>query len=333
MQALTILKRSLTHVARLTILLGLPALLLADLVPIDPYGAPVHPDWELLSSRTQTLRFQGGVALAVAAAWLLIARSWRFGLVAVAFTAWAVLPALLWPGSDRAAATGARSLRLMSMNLARQYGEPARILAEIERGDADVLVLQEYTRDWQAFLVPKLEARYPHRAERPQFDNFGMAVFSRVPWTRMEPFVFKASRTPQFRGEFDLGGTTMVLYSLHLIPPSRNLYDIHREECTKLLEKLKGEPEHTVAIGDFNFVHHGPVGRALGDLGYVDAHGIAGSGRGATWPVHLWLHRIPGIRIDHVFLGPGLTSTAAWVGGLTGSDHRPTGCTVTLATD
>ena len=70
-----------------------------------------------------------------------------------------------------------------------------------------------------------------------------------------------------------------------------------------------------------------------GDLGFAEAHGIAGSGRGSTWPVHLWLHWIPGIRIDHVFLGPGLTSTSAWTGGLTGSDHRPSGCVVTLAQD
>lgn len=325
--------RSLTHVARLAVVLGIPALLLADAVPIDPYGAPSDPDLEVLSSRAQTLRFQGGVALAVAAAWLLLVRAWRFGALALCLVAWSVLPAVSWSGADRAPIQDAPSLRLLSLNLASTYGDPVRVVDEIERADADVLVLQEYRQAWKETLEGAIGARYPHSAERPQSDNFGMAVFSRLPWNRMEPFAFKASHSPQFRCELDLGGTTLVLYSIHLIPPSRALYGVHREECAVLLRKLKSEGPHTIVIGDFNFVHHGPVGRAMVDLGFAEAHGMAGSGRGTTWPVHLWLHWTPGIRIDHVFLGPGLTSSHAWTGGLTGSDHRPVGCVVTLARD
>jgi endonuclease/exonuclease/phosphatase (EEP) superfamily protein YafD len=32
---------------------------------------------------------------------------------------------------------------------------------------------------------------------------------------------------------------------------------------------------------------------------------------------------LPGIRIDHVYLSPELTATAARVGSFVGSDHRP----------
>jgi len=171
----------------------------------------------------------------------------------------------------------------------------------------------------------------PVRYERARTDDFGIAVFSRSAWVRIERLELSFSGTPQLRVEYRLEDTSIVLYALHLIPPTLARYTQHRAEFADLLRRIGKEEHRTVLVGDFNFVDHSALASALHESGFYDAHGIAGCGRGETWPVNNWLRHVPGIRIDHVYLGRGLTSTASWVGGHTGSDHLPVGSTVVLA--
>ena len=82
-----------------------------------------------------------------------------------------------------------------------------------------------------------------------------------------------------------------------------------------------------IVAGDFN----APTGSgnliAVESVGLSEAHALAGVGPGWTWPrkrdgrVLKYLARLPGIRIDHVYLSDELTTTKAWVGDDHGSDH------------
>ena len=325
------LKRAVTHIARLVIGLAVPMLLFASWVPLDPSSEPVHPNWEMFASRVETFRFHMGIILGGAAVCLLALRSWRFALLGVLIGAWTIVPSMVWPNEDRRMLPGSPAIRVLSLNLGGELAQEDLVLEAVKEAEPDVLVIQEYTPSWKRRLAGPLAGRLLHRMERPRTDNFGMAIFSRIPWTRLEQFEFAASGTPQFRVELPLGNSSVALYALHLLPPTRGLYAEHRSECVSVLHRLGREGRRTLVIGDFNFVDHGHVGRALHDIGYLDAHGLAEGGRGATWPVNGWLHHLPGIRIDHIYLGQGLTSTASWVGPHTGSDHLPIGCTVTLA--
>ncbi len=326
--------RGVCHVARLAIVLGLPALLLAWFVPIDAAHPPAQPPTlELLASRIETLRFHIGVALLVATLCLLLARAGRFAVVGVVLTAWALVPALTWPSVERSPRTGSAVLRVLSLNLGGALGETPRVLAAIDAGQPDVLVLQEYTPAWRGALATTLAERFPARHERVRTDNFGMAVFARQAWSRREHLQLAASGTPQMRFELRLDGQVIQLYALHLIPPSAPRYAQHRAEFADLLRRLAEDERPTVLLGDFNFVDHGALAGALHERGFHDAHGIAGTGRGATWPAHGSFRYVPGIRIDHVYLGHGLTATASWVGGHTGSDHLPVGAAIVLAED
>jgi endonuclease/exonuclease/phosphatase (EEP) superfamily protein YafD len=328
-----VLGRSITHMARLVVFLALPLLLVAWWVPIDPTSPPVHPRWELISSRIETLRFHVGLLVFASFLWLLGARAWRFALLGCVLGAWAIIPSMSWPSADRRALSGAPSLRVLSVNLGGELAKEGLVIEALREVKPDVLVIQEYTQSWQRRLAARVAEQLPHRVERPRTDNFGMAVFSGMPWSRLDQFEFPTSRTPQFRMELPLGGTSVALYAVHLLPPTHGLYVAHRSECAALLRRLGGEGRHAMAIGDFNFVDHGAMGRSLHDLGFLDAHGLAGGGRGATWPRNDWLRFLPGIRIDHVYLGSGLTSTEAWVDRPTGSDHLPIGCEVTLTAE
>lgn len=329
---MTALVRSLRQIARLGVLLGLPPLLLALLVPIDALRPPAEPPYlELLASRAETFRFHLGLMLVGCTAVLLLLRGWRFAALGTALAAWALVPALRWPSVHRVPLPDAPAMRVLSINLGNDRARKDLVLQEIQRWQADVVLLQEYTPVWRDHLAQRLTARYPFREEKPQADNFGMAVLSAVAWTRIETFELDSPGPPQFRIELPLGGQPVVLYALHLLPPVGKLYGRHRAEFADLARRVAAEERPTLLAGDFNFVDHGALGGALHELGFFDAHGIAGHGRGATWPGDGPLRHVPGIRIDHVYVGRGLTATHAAVGARNGSDHLPTGATIVLA--
>jgi len=249
----------------------------------------------------------------------------RLALCAGLIVAWAWVPALGALRAERAAAQDTKQLRVLSLNLAVARAETPRVLAAVHAAEADVVFFQEYTPTRAEELRPLLAPHYVTRHERPRTDAFGMAVYARVPLRDVSSFHLADSPTPQFRFEVMLGGEAIALYGIHLVPITGHLYARHRHEFVDLVARLGREARPAALVGDFNFVAHGALGECLAERGFLPAHALAGSGRSATWPVQLMALGIPGVRIDHVFAGEGLTCTAAWVGEATGSDHLPVG--------
>jgi len=324
--------RTISHVAITSVFLCALALLIALVVPIDPLETPATT-LEIVASRVHTLRFHVALAVAIAALWLLLARRWRFAAIGVVVTLWAVLPTLWWPIAGRVPLAEAASLRVASFNLGGELAREPLVMAEIEAANADIVIILEYTPQWRSRLSDRLSKAYPYRVETARRDNFGVAVFSRVEWTAHEHFTFADSDTPQYRFELLLGEAPILLYAIHILPPSRQGYTRHRAQFAGLIQRMDKEARPLVVAGDFNFVDHGPLAGALHARGFVDAHALAGSGRGATWPVNDWLRHLPGIRIDHVYVGRGLTATDSWVGGNFESDHLPISATLTWAAE
>ena len=58
-------------------------------------------------------------------------------------------------------------------------------------------------------------------------------------------------------------------------------------------------------------------------VGLADAFDLGGWGRGSTWPVTSFFRYLPGVRLDHIYLGGGLTCSDCRTGVGEGSDHRP----------
>jgi endonuclease/exonuclease/phosphatase (EEP) superfamily protein YafD len=127
------------------------------------------------------------------------------------------------------------------------------------------------------------------------------------------------------RAEIEIGGQRLALYNVHLLPPRTLLYTgEHRLQVADLIDTLHNEKLPYVVCGDFNFPDLSPQQSALKRAGAREAHQLAGYGRGATWPViYAFRYLMPGIRIDHVYLGPQLTATSCETGEGRGSDHRP----------
>jgi endonuclease/exonuclease/phosphatase family metal-dependent hydrolase len=132
------------------------------------------------------------------------------------------------------------------------------------------------------------------------------------------------SFVPQTRAVVRFAGRDVAVYNVHLLPPRRLDYTIEgRLQFADLRDVLSAEKLPYVVAGDWNLTNDTPQHRALRRVGARDAHDLAARGRGATWPVNSFFRYLPGLRLDHVYLGPGLTARSCQTGTGQSSDHRP----------
>jgi endonuclease/exonuclease/phosphatase (EEP) superfamily protein YafD len=208
------------------------------------------------------------------------------------------------------------------------------IIDEILAARPDVVLLQEYTDAWHAAMKPALSGQYPFSSFVTQDDSFGVAIYSRTPFVNGEAdnrLPLGRSLAPQTRAVVRFNGHDVAVYNVHLLPPRRLDYTVEsRMQFADLLKTLSEEKLPYVVAGDWNLTGDTPQHRDLARIGARDAHDLAGTGRGATWPVNSFFRYVPGLRFDHVYVGPGLTAAGSEVGVGRGSDHRPVIADVTI---
>jgi vancomycin resistance protein VanJ len=283
----------------------------------------------------QTLQLHIGLACLLCLAIGLLRRSWRLVVVAGMGVLMGVVPTT-WSLTARGApAPAGATMRVMSMNVFVHNRNAASVLASIGRGSPDVLILQEYTTQMDADVRAALAEEYPYQLRKPQESSDGWAVFSRRPLLApIDTSLQLHDSKRQARFAVRLGDKEVVVYALHLTcPKSMDKIGRNRAEVADLLELLAAERKPVILAGDFNFTESSANAAALRGRGLRSTHDLAGEGRGSTWRYRLLgiAQGLPGFRIDHVFIGPGLTCTNARVLETFGSDHRPIIADIALA--
>jgi endonuclease/exonuclease/phosphatase (EEP) superfamily protein YafD len=279
-----------------------------------------------VASLVRTFMFHGGLILAGVAVVAACARSWRLLGATIPLLLVTLGPSFhsYWPRTENE--VRGEALVVMSVNLLMVNRDTAPIIEEIEAVSPDVLLLQEYSFHWHEVLQAEIGGDYPHISYVTRDDSFGAAIYCRRPFLH-EPqrhVPLGQASAAQMRAVIEFEGRQVAVYNIHLLPPWGIAYTIeNRSQFADLLDLLAAEPLPTVIGGDFNFTENSPNAAALRRQGLVDAHSVGGWGRGATWPVISFFRWIPGIRLDHIYLGGGLTCTECRRGTGQGSDHRP----------
>jgi endonuclease/exonuclease/phosphatase (EEP) superfamily protein YafD len=210
-------------------------------------------------------------------------------------------------------------------------GDPQTLAAVLET-EADVVLLQETTPEWEQILraSPQLDERWPHATFHHCCGAGGLAVLSRWPidtFEVLEPPPNPDAWFPAARAIVQTPAGLVELLDVHLRPPVKTADrgwlsalsttpEVRLAEVEHHLPKLDAELP-TIIAGDFNEGDGGRAVSRLAQAGFVDVLAVLGV-RGTTW-------RWGGLkaRLDHVLVDEQFEPIEGEVLDVGRSDHRP----------
>ena len=228
-------------------------------------------------------------------------------------------------------------LRVMTYNvqLWQRRNVPA-IMKEIREADPDVLCLQDARSTRNTPFVSYFKTR--------NVAMFGQyVVVSKFPIVEstVGDISYNHDTHTYLRARIDVKGRHIVVFNAHLVTPRDALSPLRSptlwrlgisemrqnqaqrmRQARQLVADSHGITEPLIIAGDLNAPPPSLVTRMLTDRGLVDAFSAAGQGYGYTFGHTLLIGR-PFLRLDRILASRDLVPVRAWVGGASGSDHRP----------
>ncbi len=241
---------------------------------------------------------------------------------AVIFNAIFVLP---WYFSADLASDGV-PLKLIHANVHTSNTEYSRLVEFVTRESPDIFFMQEVSPSWIDGTRELLED-YPYAYAEPRDGNFGIAVFSRIPFDSVTHIDSPPLGYPTILASVTIGDRPLTIISSHPPPPiGRHLFDARNKQLrdiAKLANQIDGD---LVLLGDFNVSLWCPRFRQLEkSTGLKNAR--QGFGVLPTWPTFMPFAMIP---IDHALVSSGIGVSDIRSGDSIGSDHLPLIVTLSL---
>jgi endonuclease/exonuclease/phosphatase (EEP) superfamily protein YafD len=271
----------------------------------------------------------------------LLQRSWLIsgvlGLILIA-NALTLAPTLI---IKKSAPRRQQSMKLLQINLNYKNEQYSRVLNYVQKVDADVLVLEEFTPEWEKqFEVELIRAAYPYQITVPRTDTYGIALFSKFPLTNKRILHLADFEWPSIMTEIAFDEKPMQIVAAHFMGPMTRL---GWEEQTSQIEALVSRRDllhgSLVIVGDFNTTpwtqNFGSLKKQLHLIDSLSSTGLQSSWPspepivvlkkfGLTFTPQLfginWAVSLP---LDHCLSSQDLIIYDRKVGPFVGSDHFP----------
>lgn len=219
---------------------------------------------------------------------------------------------------------------LLSANLCFGSADLIQLKSDVDRHDADVIVLQEVNDA----IVPRLRdlfaTSYPHSVIHARPDAFGEAVFCKYPLEEVPPSANKVGHAsivdelPRIDVVISTHQGPVRIVDVHTLPPISGSYVRGQDRMARALAAIANETTTPIVFaGDFNSSEMGVPVRRLLRAGLESVHTARSRGLGDTWPRTGNFRNLLRTRIDQILFSRDLTCTATGVGSDNGSDHRP----------
>ncbi len=238
--------------------------------------------------------------------------------LAFAFVNIATVAACLLGSQPKVAAGGTR-LRFMLLNVHTANEQFDRVKSLIAATQPDLFVLEEVDERWLKELAA-LRDRWPYQISQPRDDNFGIALFSKLPLRDAEVIYLGEAEVPSITARVEVGGKVVTILGTHPLPPGGSEYArLRNGQLAAIPGFLAPRGGPAVVLGDLNVTPWNHYFRGLlRETGLRDSS--RGQGLHATWPSHLWPLRIP---VDHCLVSREFRVLRKQVGPRVGSDHLP----------
>ncbi len=210
------------------------------------------------------------------------------------------------------------TLRAMLLNVNTRLGDAARVKQLIQEMDPDILVLEEISSQWVLDLQ-WLANSYSHSRVQPREDNFGIGLFSKLPFAESEIVYIGDAQVPSIVATIDTGRKKLRVIATHPLPPAGAPYSRWRNDQLDRLPDYVRSSLPLILLGDLNVTpwnYH--FRRLLKRTGLIDSS--KGRGIQPTWPNYNPLLLIP---IDHCLHSSDISVLSKRIGVDVGSDHYP----------
>lgn len=256
---------------------------------------------------------------ALATIWA-VKRRWRLTAICVTTAALNALLVLLllWP-KDEVAATAGPQLRLVALNVHTENERSDLVLKFLQNANADAILLMEVNERWMTGLK-SLHTDYPQVIAEPREDNFGIAMFSRLPLTNRAVVEFGKAEVPSITATIMVGGQNIFLLGTHPLPPgSAENARLRNEQLKEIAARIRRCALPAIVLGDLNCTPWSPYfSELLHDGGLKNTS--QGRGLFGSWPAWLPFVRIS---LDHCLVTPSIHVINKQLGPQVGSDHLP----------
>ena len=233
--------------------------------------------------------------------------------IALAANMWFVAP--LYTGNHGTSQTDKIKVMLINVNVAT--GSPVKVERQVRDENPDLLVLEEASDRWLDALKATRE-KYPYQIFKTRDDSFGIAVFSKSPFSGNIVTLGRAD-LPTIAGEWQTRLGTIFVIATHPLPPRTAEYAFLRDEALKKLPDIVPKTGTVIVVGDLNTA---PFGGKFEEI--IKATSLLDSSRGwgfqPTWELFAGLVKLP---IDHLLHSTNLCVTDRRSGKNINSDHCP----------
>lgn len=270
---------------------------------------------------TTHFKLQYALAATICAFWFLSQGLWLLFVIAFIFGAinWKdILPFYFSSPKQNPKAT--TPLKLLHANMLYTVNNTDAVIAEVQKENPDIFVLQEVTEEeWQDLKA--LTKICPHYKSIFARHGDGIILFSRFPFEQIEVLDFNLPSRWGFFAEFNINGAKVSLVTIH---PPTPLYESHfalrNTQFAHAAKLLRGKEGNKILIGDFNLTPFSPYYRdLLRDSELRDAR--QGKGLLTSWVAYMppFLR----ITIDHCFVCDRINVSDIRLGNRVDSDHLP----------
>lgn len=222
-------------------------------------------------------------------------------------------------GAKHAREHNGHNLRVMLINVRTENERYDLVITCIRKYRPDLLVVEEVDDRWIHELA-RLREEYPYVKQEPREDNFGIALFSRLPMNNAEVVYLGDAEVPSVIAQFEVGSRRLTVLGTHPLPPgSPGNFRLRNQQLEAVAKFVRSQTNPVVVLGDLNatpWSHY--FRRLVSESGLVDSS--KGNGIHASWPAGFFPMLIP---IDHCLVSPEIRVVGKTIGGNTGSDHLP----------
>ncbi len=144
-------------------------------------------------------------------------------------------------------------LSLAHINLSYIEGGYEELLEIIDELDPAIISFQEMTPNWNFILKENLSKEYISKYSLVRMDTYGMALYSKNMFTKLDTFNYQD--IPNINIQFELDDQPLHICSSYLLPPlNKSSTENMLNHLALISEKVNEIAAPVFAIGDYNLV-------------------------------------------------------------------------------